>query len=69
LAELNYSKIEFGKRVGLPGPGIEVAIPYESFKEFHSGRDNICIVIYPKGREKTWGKSLGGRSSGSALRN
>jgi len=31
-----------------PAPGREVIMPYESFKEFHSGRGNSCILIYPK---------------------
>jgi uncharacterized protein YvpB len=34
-----------------PGPGQEIKIPYDIFKEFHSGRDNLCMVIYPKGRK------------------
>ena len=52
-----------------PAPGREVMIPYGSFKEFHSGRDNICMVIYPKGGEKSWGRPLGGGSSRPGLRN
>jgi uncharacterized protein YvpB len=31
-----------------PAPGREVMISYDSFKEFHSGRDNYCSVLYLK---------------------
>ena len=55
---IGYDNAKTGTRQGTPykgvfiandpAPGREIMISYDSFKEFHSGRGNNCIVFYLK---------------------